>query len=69
MYLRLYGKADPTPNDKPVGGVRSSTLAYIKAVSYFMTSTTEWNKATKTGNSTKSPLINNLIKAMKKEET
>ena len=34
-----------------------------------MTSTTEWNEATKTGNPTKSQLVNNLIKAVKKKGT
>ena len=54
MCLRVYGKADPSPDDNPVGG-RSTTLAYMKkAILYFMTSTTEWNEAIKTGNPTKS---------------
>lgn len=69
MCKCVYGTADPTDDDKPEFG-RSSTLQYIKkALSSFMPNKhMAWNETSAQGNPTKSPLIHELLRRVKKEE-
>ena len=67
---KVYGKTDPSADDNPTLG-RSSNIAYIKkAVSYFMPNRlATWDVGTQRGNPTKSLLLNDLVKAVKKKRS
>jgi hypothetical protein len=69
MCMRAYGKVDPDGDDRPAF-CRSSTLEFCKkALSSFMPNRIPaWNVLTLSGNPTKSILVNDLIKAVKKHE-
>ena len=70
MANKLFGRPDPDYEvDKPTLG-RSSSLAFTKkAISYFMPNKLMgWNQGTHQGNPTKSVLVNDLIKDVKKME-
>ena len=71
MQLKVYGTADPLPTDNPTEG-RSSSLEYAKkAISFYMPNRLmQWNVMAipPTGNPTKSILVNDLIKLVKKKE-
>jgi hypothetical protein len=66
---KAYGKPDPDGDDRPTL-CRSSTIEFHKkAISNFMPNRLpEWNVLTSHGNPTKSILVNDLIKAIKKHE-
>lgn len=67
--MKVYGIPNPTENDNSTVG-RSSSIEYIKkAISFFMPNKlVAWNVETETGNPTKSVLVNELIKVVKKKE-
>ena len=71
MCLKVYGNPDPGPNDNPTKG-RSSVIAFAKkAVSFFMPNKLmSWNELANppVGNPTKSILVDDLIKRVKKKE-
>ena len=69
MANQVYGKPNPSDDDKPLNG-RSSTLEYMKkAISFFMPNKLAgWNVETRSGNPTRSVEINELIKTVKKKE-
>jgi hypothetical protein len=69
MNTMVFGTADPGPDDMPTEG-RSSTLEYSKkAVSFFMPNKLiGWNVMTNSGNPTRSIIVNDLIKSVKKLE-
>jgi hypothetical protein len=69
MCTKAFGVPDPTAEDNPIHGRASSLSYYKKAISYFMPNKLmPWNAITKEGNPTKSVLVNDLIKAVKKKE-
>ena len=69
MKLTAFGRSDAGDDDVPTCG-RSSTLAFHKkALSYFMPNKhLGWNTVSLSGNPTRSPEINNLIKRVKRHE-
>ena len=63
MAHKVYGKPDPDDLDRQICIHR----ILEKAISYFMPNKLmKWNMATNTGNSTKSVVVNKLIKRLKK---
>ena len=70
MKFKVYGTPTPTEDDRPTLG-RSATLYDIKkSLSYFMPNKNhQWNEVTKVGNPTRSALVNETIKRVKKCET
>ena len=69
MKLTAFGRSDAGDDDVPTCG-RSSTLAFHKkALSYFMPNKhLGWNMVSLSGNPTRSPEINDLIKRVKRHE-
>ena len=69
LCMKAYGKADVTSEDNPIGA-RSNSIHFLKkAVSFFMPNkNTQWCVRNKCGNPTRSTLVNELIKMMKKKE-
>ena len=71
MALKAYGLPEPRPGDNPTKA-RASCLEYDKkAISYFMcisSRTGKWEPRTGSGNPTQSPLVLDLLKAIKKKE-
>ena len=69
MKLTAFGHSDAGDDDVPTCG-RSSTLAFHKkALSYFMPNKhLGWNTVSLSGNPTRSPEINDLIKRVKRHE-
>jgi hypothetical protein len=69
LAVKAYGIPNPTENDHPTEG-RASSLAYAKkAISSFMPNKLmAWNERNREGNPTRSPMVNNLIKTVKKKE-
>ena len=69
LAIRAYGVPNPGAEDKPTFA-RSNSIQYSKkAVSYFMPNkNTQWCVALNSGNPTRSTLVNNLIKGIKKKE-
>eukprot|EP00957_Ditylum_brightwellii_P160005 12180154-Ditylum_brightwellii.AAC.1 len=69
MYLKVYGKDNPSPEDNPTYRQSSSLEYYKKALSFFMPCQLEvWNVTTNSGNPTRPVDVNNLIKAVGKKE-
>jgi len=66
---KVYGTPTPTDTDVPTHG-RSNTIAFAKkAISFFMPNRLMvWNEATQEGNPTRSTMVNELIKKVKKQE-
>ena len=67
---KVYGTPSPTAGiDKPTLG-RSATIEFVKkAISFFMPNRLmPWNEQTRNGNPTRSTAVNDLIKAVKKQE-
>ena len=64
-----YGTTTPSADDTPIHA-RSSTLEFAKkSISSFQPNRLiPWNEQSRTGNPTRSPLVNDLIKRIKKEE-
>jgi hypothetical protein len=67
--VKVYGTADPTPDMRPTHG-RSNTILFAKkSISFFMPSKLEtWSVRARTGNPTRSILVNNFVKSIKKME-
>ena len=69
MQFKVYGMADPGVNDMPTLGRSSSLEYYKKALSHFMPDRlSPWNVKRHEGNPTRSVVVNNLIKLVKKKE-
>jgi hypothetical protein len=67
--LKVYGCADPTPDMRPVHGRSNSILFWKKAISYFMPQKNEaWNNRAQSGNPTRSVLVNEFVRSIKKKE-
>jgi hypothetical protein len=66
---KAYGTPNPGVNARPLAG-RCSSLEYgKKAISYFMPNRLmPWNERSKEGNPTRSKIVNELIKRVKKQE-
>ena len=66
---KVYGKTNPTADNNPTLG-RSSNIEFVKkALSFFMPNRlATWDVGTKRGNLTKSALLNDLIKTVKRKE-
>ena len=66
--MKLFGKPNPDSTDKPTG--QSSGVEFAKkAISYYMPNRLfPWNVQTNSGNPTRSILVNDLIKKIKKME-
>ena len=64
-----YGTTSPSADDTPTHA-RSGTLEFDKkAISSFQPNRLiPWNEQSRTGNPTRSPLVNDIIKRIKKEE-
>ena len=69
MHVMVYGVPDPPPGARSTHG-RSSSIEFAKkAVSFFMPNRLMgWNSLRNEGNPTRSLEVNNLIKAVKKDE-
>ena len=69
MKLRAFGHSDVGDDDVPTCG-RSNTLAFHKkALSYFMPNKhLGWNTVSLSGNPTRSPEVNDLIKRVRRHE-
>ena len=69
MKLTVFGCSDVGDDDVPIWG-RSNTLAFHKkALSYFMPNKhLGWNMVSSTGNPTRSPEVNDLIKLVRCDE-
>lgn len=70
ICLKVYGKEQPDfAMDKPTEGCSSSIKFAQKAISFFMPNRLiHWCNQTKQENPTKSPLVNNLVKCVKKDK-
>ena len=71
LILHIWHMVPPLPSadDTPIHA-RSSTLEFAKkAISSFQPNhLIPWNEQSRTGNPTRSPLVNDLIKRIKKKE-
>jgi hypothetical protein len=66
--FKVYGVAEPTPEMRPTQGRSNTILFSKKAISNFMPSKLETWRCSKSGNPTRSVLVNNLVKSIKKME-
>eukprot|EP00957_Ditylum_brightwellii_P107706 8217213-Ditylum_brightwellii.AAC.1 len=65
LTMKAYGKDDPPPSDNSTKGSSTSLKYYKKVLSYFMPNCCMvWNELTKTGNTTRSEDVNDLIGAV-----
>jgi len=70
MTFRAYGFENATPDCNPTGCKSATLLNIKKKISFFMINRLPtWDEIHKTGNPTKSAIINDLIGAVKKKET
>eukprot|EP00977_Amphora_coffeiformis_P002634 scaffold505_cov179-Amphora_coffeaeformis.AAC.3 len=68
--FKVYGSANPGPNDNPTQGCSSSLYYDKKAISFFIPNKhIPWNDISKTGNPIRSIQVNEMIKAVQKKET
>jgi hypothetical protein len=69
LATKGYGVTNPSPTAHPTNG-RSASLEFSKkAISYFMPNRLiVWNQRTREGNLTRSNIVNELIKRVKKQE-
>ena len=68
--FKVFGKEDPTPDDNPTYGKSNTLLVFKKMLSYFMINRLpSWDVVNKSGNPTKSTVVNDLIAFVKKKET
>ena len=66
---KIYRVEELTSGAKPVHGRSASVYFWKKAISYFMPMKLEpWNPRTKEGNPTRSTVVNQMIKKVKKYE-
>ncbi|KAL9191250.1 hypothetical protein ACHAXT_000956 [Thalassiosira profunda] len=66
MNVKLYNKEDPGAEDPPLNGSHHTLDYYKKSISYFMPQKDEsWDSETKTGNPTRSPSVNKLIRRIR----
>ena len=69
ICTKAYGMADATLENNSIGARSNSIHFSKKAVSFFMSNkNTQWCVMNKCGNPTRSMLVNELIKMMKKKE-
>ena len=69
MALKVFGQPDPSHDDNPTLGCSTSLEYYKKAISFFMPNRlATWNVLNKLGNPTRSQIIIDLIKAVRKKE-
>ena len=69
MAHKVIGKPDPDESDRPTEGRSASIEFVIKDMSYVMPKKLmKWDMATNIGNPTKSVVVNNLVKRVKKQD-
>jgi len=70
MCFKVYGTEEPGRNEKPIYGTSNSLATYKKHLSYFFNAVqiTAWNAVSKTGNPSRSVIVNDLIALVKKKE-
>ena len=70
LCFKVYGTDEPGHDEKPIYGTSNSMMTYKKHISYFVSAVniTAWNELMKTGNPTRSQLVNDLIDLVKKKE-
>ena len=67
LRVKSFGKDKITKKDKPI--IRSNTVEQAKkALSWYMLDAPAWRSDTKSGNPTKSKIVNNLIRYIKQKE-
>ena len=68
--FKVFAKEDPTPDDNPTYGKSNTLLACTKMLSFFtINRLPSWDVVNKSGNPTKSIVVNDLIAFVKKKET
>jgi hypothetical protein len=68
--FKVFAKEDPTPDDNPTYSKSNTLLACKKMLSFFMINRLPlWDVVNKSGNPTKSTVVNDLIAFVKKKET
>ncbi|KAI2499454.1 hypothetical protein MHU86_15038 [Fragilaria crotonensis] len=70
LRLKAFGTADPTPDMQPHCGRANSLGQYKKAISYYVRviKSEAWNERIQDGNPTRSAIVNDVIKRVKKAE-
>ena len=67
--LKVFDQPDPSQDDNPTLGQSTSLKYYKKAIPFFMPNRlATWNVLNKSGNPTRSQIIIDLIKAVRKKE-
>ena len=70
MNYHAFGNTIPTEDDNPIHARSSSMYYWKKALSHFMPNKNmQWNEMSGTGNPTKSQIVNNVIKHVRKFKT
>ena len=67
--MMAYGKENPAPEDNPSLARLSTLIYWKKEISYFMDTNEQWNESHKSGNPTRSQIINRLLGAICWKET
>jgi len=69
MSMKAFGVRNPGPDDNPTLGRSSSLEQYKKAISFFMPNKlTPWNVMARFGNPTRSIVVNQLLRRVRKQE-
>ena len=70
LRLKAFGTADPSPDMQPRCGRAASLGQYKKALSYYLRiiKSDAWNERAKDGNPTRSAVVNDAIKRVRKAE-
>jgi len=69
MSMKAFGVRNPGPDDNPTLGRSSSLEQYKKAISFFMPNKlTLWNVMVCFGNPTRSIVVNQLLRRVRKQE-
>ncbi|KAI2499452.1 hypothetical protein MHU86_15036 [Fragilaria crotonensis] len=69
LRLKAFGTADPTPDMQPHCGRANSLGQYKKAISYYVRviKSEAWNERIQDGNPTRSAIVNDVIKRVKRQ--
>jgi len=69
LSMKAFGMQNPGSNDNPQLGRSSSLEQYKKLLSFFMPNKLhQWDDLTRRGNPTRSSVVNNLVRRVKKQE-
>ena len=70
MCFKVFGKEDPGPDDRPLFAMQNAIKGWKKHISYFMIDhISPWNEQARTGNPTRSTILNDLISIVGTKET